>query len=183
PALIVLAIGADPTWSLVLSQVVLSLRIPFAMTPLLGLTMARSVMGRYANSRGITTAAIAASGLITALNVRLLVLLALGLDWGWNPERPHARLPRSECRACGLHLPPGGRCSSRRLALAEATRLSPADCPDPAHPVRSAVTRRRRWRAATPRPMGPWRGPDRETRRKTAPWARTTIPPEAVARE
>lgn len=80
PALIVLAIGADPTWSLVLSQVVLSLGIPFAMIPLVRLTMDRSVMGRYANSRGITIAAIAASGLIIVLNVVLLVLLALGLD-------------------------------------------------------------------------------------------------------
>src|SRR5699024_2635312 len=77
PALIVLAIGADPTWSPVLSQVVLSLGIPFAMIPLVRLTMDRSVMGRYANSRGIT---IAASGLIIVLNVVLLVLLALGLD-------------------------------------------------------------------------------------------------------
>ncbi|WP_235349835.1 Nramp family divalent metal transporter [Brevibacterium sp. UCMA 11752] len=80
PALIILGIGADPTWSLVLSQVVLSLGIPFAMIPLVRLTMNRTVMGQYANSRIITIVAILASGLIIALNVVLIVLLALGID-------------------------------------------------------------------------------------------------------
>ena len=80
PALIILGIGADPTWSLVLSQVVLSLGIPFAMIPLVRLTMNRTVMGQYANSRIITIVAIFASGLIIALNVVLIVLLALGID-------------------------------------------------------------------------------------------------------
>ncbi|MDN5712781.1 MAG: divalent metal cation transporter, partial [Brevibacterium aurantiacum] len=80
PALIILSLGVDPTWSLVLSQVVLSLGIPFAMIPLVRLTMNRSVMGQYANSRIITIVAILASGLIIALNVVLIVLLALGID-------------------------------------------------------------------------------------------------------
>ncbi|TSI15127.1 Mn(2+) uptake NRAMP transporter MntH [Brevibacterium aurantiacum] len=80
PALVILGIGADPTWSLVLSQVVLSLGIPFAMIPLVRLTMNRTVMGKYANSRIITIVAIFASGLIIALNVVLIGLLALGID-------------------------------------------------------------------------------------------------------
>ncbi|MBM6590711.1 Nramp family divalent metal transporter [Brevibacterium sp. RIT 803] len=80
PALVILGIGADPTWSLVLSQVVLSLGIPFAMIPLVRLTTNRTVMGQYANSRIITLVAIFASGLIIALNVVLIVLLALGID-------------------------------------------------------------------------------------------------------
>ena len=80
PALIVLGIGADPTWSLVLSQVVLSLGIPFAMIPLVKLTTSRKVMGQYANGRWITVAAVAASALIIVLNVILIVLLALGVD-------------------------------------------------------------------------------------------------------
>ena len=80
PALIVLAIGADPTWALVLSQVVLSLGIPFAMVPLVRLTANRAIMGEYANGRWITTAAVIASALIIALNVALLVLLALGIE-------------------------------------------------------------------------------------------------------
>ena len=80
PALIILGIGADPTWSLVLSQVVLSLGIPFAMIPLVRLTMSRKVMGQYANSRIITIIAIFASVLIIVLNVVLIMLLALGID-------------------------------------------------------------------------------------------------------
>lgn len=80
PALIILGLGADPTWSLVLSQVVLSLGIPFAMIPLVRLTMNRTVMGEYTNTRIIAVVAIAASALIVVLNVVLLVLLALGID-------------------------------------------------------------------------------------------------------
>lgn len=80
PALVVLGIGADPTWSLVLSQVVLSLGIPFAMIPLVRLTGSRAVMGSYANGRWISVAAVAASTLIIALNVVLIVLLALGIE-------------------------------------------------------------------------------------------------------
>lgn len=80
PALVVLGIGADPTWSLVLSQVVLSLGIPFAMIPLVRLTGSRAVMGSYANGRWITVAAVAASALIIALNIVLIVLLALGIE-------------------------------------------------------------------------------------------------------
>ena len=80
PALIVLALGTDPTWALVLSQVVLSLGIPFAMVPLVRLTSNRAVMGEYANGRWITVAAVIASALIIALNVILIVLLLLGIE-------------------------------------------------------------------------------------------------------
>ncbi|MGH2972907.1 MAG: Nramp family divalent metal transporter [Gaiellaceae bacterium] len=73
PALVVLAIGVSPTSALVLSQVVLSFGIPFALVPLVLLTRRRAVMGAYTN-RGLTSAAaIAISALITALNVYLLV--------------------------------------------------------------------------------------------------------------
>ncbi|GAA0037224.1 Nramp family divalent metal transporter [Brevibacterium metallidurans] len=80
PALIVLALGTDPTWALVLSQVVLSLGIPFAMVPLVRLTSNRAVMGEFANGRWITVAAVIASALIIALNVILIVLLLLGIE-------------------------------------------------------------------------------------------------------
>ncbi|WP_223289803.1 Nramp family divalent metal transporter [Brevibacterium casei] len=80
PALIVLALGTDPTWALVVSQVVLSLGIPFAMIPLVRLTANRSVMGEYANGWWITVAAVIAAALIIVLNVALLVLLALGIE-------------------------------------------------------------------------------------------------------
>ena len=51
PALIVLALGLDPTRSLVISQVVLSFGIPFALVPLVLLTRRRDVMGALVNRR------------------------------------------------------------------------------------------------------------------------------------
>jgi manganese transport protein len=72
PALVVLAIGVNPTDALVLSQVVLSFGIPFALVPLVLLTRKREVMGALVN-RGLTTAiAFVVAGLIIALNVFLL---------------------------------------------------------------------------------------------------------------
>jgi manganese transport protein len=72
PALIVLAIGADPTASLVLSQVVLSFGIPFALVPLVLLTRNREVMGELVNKRVTTLVASVVAALIIALNVFLL---------------------------------------------------------------------------------------------------------------
>jgi manganese transport protein len=72
PALVVLALGLDPTKSLVISQVVLSFGIPFALIPLVMLTSKREIMGDLVN-RGVTTiAASVVAGLIIALNVFLL---------------------------------------------------------------------------------------------------------------
>jgi manganese transport protein len=68
PALIVLALGLNPTKSLVISQVVLSFGIPFALVPLVILTRRRDVMGALVN-RGVTTAvATVVAGMIIALN-------------------------------------------------------------------------------------------------------------------
>ena len=72
PAIVVLALGVSPTSALVLSQVVLSFGIPFALIPLLLLTRRRDVMGIHVNRRATTTIAIVIAGLIAALNVFLL---------------------------------------------------------------------------------------------------------------
>jgi manganese transport protein len=72
PALIVLAIGLNPSRALVLSQVVLSFGIPFALVPLVLLTRRRDVMGTFVN-RSLTTAVAAlVAALIIALNGFLL---------------------------------------------------------------------------------------------------------------
>ena len=73
PALIVLALGANPTDSLVLSQVVLSFGIPFALVPLVLLTRNRDVMGPLVNRRSTTIVASVVAALIIALNCFLLV--------------------------------------------------------------------------------------------------------------
>lgn len=73
PALIVLAIGLDPSRALVLSQVVLSFGIPFALVPLVIFTSRRRIMGSLVNRRVTTIGASAVAALIIGLNVFLLV--------------------------------------------------------------------------------------------------------------
>jgi manganese transport protein len=72
PAIVVLALGVSPTSALVLSQVVLSFGIPFALVPLVLLTRRRDVMGVHVNHRVTSAVAIATSVLIAGLNVFLL---------------------------------------------------------------------------------------------------------------
>src|SRR5205814_7206278 len=71
PALTVLAIGVDPTSTLVISQVVLSFGIPFALVPLIMLTRRRDLMGVLVNSKLTTRAAMCVASLIVGLNVFL----------------------------------------------------------------------------------------------------------------
>ena len=78
PALALLAFGVDPTLALVLSQVVLSFGIPFALIPLVRLTADRALMGESVNRMLTTAVAIVCAALLITLNVTLLVLLALG---------------------------------------------------------------------------------------------------------
>ncbi|WP_448625985.1 Nramp family divalent metal transporter [Geodermatophilus sp. URMC 64] len=75
PALAILALGLEPTRALVISQVVLSFGIPFALVPLLLLTRRRDVMGELVNQRRTTLLATVVAGLIIALNVLLLFQL------------------------------------------------------------------------------------------------------------
>ncbi len=73
PAFVVIAIGADPSRTLVLSQVVLSFGIPFALIPLVLFTSRREIMGELVNSRATIAAATGVAGLICSLNVFLLL--------------------------------------------------------------------------------------------------------------
>jgi len=76
PALAVLAIGVDPTRALVLSQVVLSFGIPFALIPVVMFTRRRDLMGSLVNRRATTAAAVAITAFVVALNAFLLWQLA-----------------------------------------------------------------------------------------------------------
>ena len=78
PALIVLAVGVDPSRALVLSQVVLSFGIPFALVPLVLLTRRRDVMGTFVNRRLTTALAAFVAALIIALNAFLLFQTVAG---------------------------------------------------------------------------------------------------------
>lgn len=72
PALVVLAIGLDPSRSLVLSQVVLSFGIPFALIPLVMFCRDRGLMGSLVNRRETTALAVVVAAVIVSLNVFLL---------------------------------------------------------------------------------------------------------------
>ena len=78
PALAILWLGFDPTLSLVLSQVVLSFGIPFALVPLVALTAKAGVLGRWKNHWATTAAGIAASVFLITLNGVLLWLVLTG---------------------------------------------------------------------------------------------------------
>ncbi len=73
PAFVVIALGLDPTRTLVISQVVLSFGIPFALVPLVWFTAREDVMGSLANSRAVTSVAATVAALIVALNIFLLI--------------------------------------------------------------------------------------------------------------
>jgi manganese transport protein len=72
PAFVVIAIGVDPSRTLVISQVVLSFGIPFALVPLVYFTSRRDIMGGLVNRRITTIAAGMVAAAIVALNIFLL---------------------------------------------------------------------------------------------------------------
>ncbi|THE06477.1 divalent metal cation transporter MntH [Microbacterium oleivorans] len=78
PALVILAVGVDPTFALILSQVVLSFGIPFALIPLVALTAKADLLGGYRNRAWTTAAGILASVFLVALNGLLLWLTLFG---------------------------------------------------------------------------------------------------------
>ncbi len=78
PALAILATGVNPTWALVLSQVVLSLGIPFALAPLVRLSSDPELMGGYANPPALRIVAWIVVGLVVLLNLALITLTLTG---------------------------------------------------------------------------------------------------------
>ena len=78
PALVILALGFNPTRTLVLSQVVLSFGIPFAVLPLVRMTGSRAVMGSYVNHPVTSVAGWTVAIMISLLNVVLIWLTVTG---------------------------------------------------------------------------------------------------------
>src|SRR5256886_4048357 len=73
PAFVVIGLGLDPSRTLVISQVVLSFGIPFALIPLVIFTSRRDVMGALTNHRLTAVAAVVVAALISGLNIFLLI--------------------------------------------------------------------------------------------------------------
>jgi manganese transport protein len=78
PAVVVLALGYEPSMVLILSQVALSLGIPFALVPLVVLTARRDVMGQHVNHPLTTCAASVIAVCVISLNVALVFLTVAG---------------------------------------------------------------------------------------------------------
>jgi manganese transport protein len=78
PPIFVIALGLDPTRTLVISQVVLSFGLPFAIIPLVMFTRRSDIMGPLVNRRITTIIASIAAALIVALNVYLLAQIFSG---------------------------------------------------------------------------------------------------------
>jgi manganese transport protein len=78
PALVVLALGLPTTETLVISQVVLSFGIPFALVPLILVTRRADLMGSLVNRRFTTVAAVLVAAVIVSLNVFLIYDTLLG---------------------------------------------------------------------------------------------------------
>jgi manganese transport protein len=78
PALAILGAGIEPTLALVLSQVLLSFGIPFALIPLIRLTGKREVMGIHTDSKALKFAGWTSATLIVGLNCVLIALTVAG---------------------------------------------------------------------------------------------------------
>ncbi|SKC41326.1 manganese transport protein [Krasilnikoviella flava] len=78
PAILLLATSISPTWLLVVSQVVLSFGIPFAMIPLVRITRDAGLLGSFRNGLATQVASWAVAAVIVALNVALLWLTFTG---------------------------------------------------------------------------------------------------------
>ncbi|MBD2765094.1 Nramp family divalent metal transporter [Kocuria sp. cx-455] len=79
PAVILLAVGVEPTAALVGSQVVLSFGIAFALIPLVWFTGRRRLLGQFTNGPLLSGVGWASAGIVVVLNVVLLGLMAIDL--------------------------------------------------------------------------------------------------------
>src|SRR6218665_751358 len=121
PALGILGVGLDPTQALVLSQVVLSFGIPFALVPLVALTANRALLGQWRNTALTTAAGIVASVFITGLNTVLLWLFFTG-----GQDSPaHVGLAHGKKRQWGELAPRhGGRSRARGSSIPRSCRAA-----------------------------------------------------------
>jgi manganese transport protein len=78
PAIVVIGAGLDPTRTLVISQVMLSFGLPFALVPLVLFTSRRDLMGVLVNRWGTTILAATITAIILVLNIILLHRITTG---------------------------------------------------------------------------------------------------------
>jgi manganese transport protein len=77
PALLVLFLRLPETDTLVVSQIVLSFGIPFALVPLVWLSARADVMGAFVNRRVTTVAAGTCAALVSGLDLWLVIRVVI----------------------------------------------------------------------------------------------------------
>ncbi len=78
PSIVVIAVGLDPTRTLVISQVILSFGLPFTIVPLIIFTRKKEIMGILVNRKSTTVIAVMVAALIISLNLYLIYQVFLG---------------------------------------------------------------------------------------------------------
>ena len=78
PSIVVIAVGLDPTRTLVISQVILSFGLPFTIIPLIKFTKKKEIMGILVNRKTTTAIAVVIAALIISLNLYLIYQVFLG---------------------------------------------------------------------------------------------------------
>lgn len=78
PAVVIVGFGIDPTQALIISQVILSFGIPFALMPLLLVTSSKTIMGDERNSKPIIGLLGTITSVIVVLNLALVWLTVVG---------------------------------------------------------------------------------------------------------
>jgi len=78
PSITVIAVGLDPTRTLVISQVILSFGLPFAIIPLLMFTRNKNIMGTLVNKKLTTFTVSMTAVLIISLNIYLIYKVSIG---------------------------------------------------------------------------------------------------------
>ena len=78
PALVILMLGVEPTFALIISQVGLSFGVPFALIPLASISSDAQIMGSGVNSRIVTVSIYAIASIVSVLNLVLIYLTIFG---------------------------------------------------------------------------------------------------------
>ncbi|MFT5874074.1 MAG: manganese transport protein [Clostridium sp.] len=78
PALIIIALGVNPMYTLIMSQVALSFALPFAIIPMLVITSRKDLMGSLVNKRSTKVAGWFITSIILSLNAVLIYLIFTG---------------------------------------------------------------------------------------------------------
>src|SRR5262249_54542213 len=128
PALVVLGAGLPATASLVISQVVLSFGIPFALVPLVLLTRRTDVMGSLVNHRRTSARAASVTALGVTLNGYLRSFPATGQGWS-QARAPSAAACTGGNRWSGPSRIPPGRMKRAATGNAEGSDRGADDAP------------------------------------------------------